>query len=71
MIKGLPDAAKLAAAIGRVQSVLAGQVSKVRLAMLPKALNDLWRTADLLVQAVGHPELSIGQQGTPAESDTA
>ena len=68
VIKGLPDASKLAAAIGRVQSVLAGQVSQVRLAMLPKALNDLWRTADLLVQAAGHPELSIGQQGMGARS---
>lgn len=68
VIKGLPDASKLAAAIGRVQSVLAGQVSQVRLAMLPKALTDLWRTADLLVQAVGHPELSIGQQGMGARS---
>jgi putative ATP-dependent endonuclease of the OLD family len=68
VIQGLPDAARLANAIGRVQSVLAGQVSHVRLAMLPKALSDLWRTADLLIQAAGHPELSIGQQGMGARS---
>ncbi len=66
--QALPDATKLAASIARLQSVLAGQVSQARLALLPRTLDDLWRTTDLLVQATGHPELSIGQQGMGARS---
>ena len=64
----LPDSARLAASITRLQSVLAGQVAQARVAMLPRSLDDLWRTTDLLVQASGHPELSIAQQGMGARS---
>lgn len=67
----LPDSAKLASSIERLESVLAGQVSKARVALLPRTLEDLWRTTDLLVQASGHPELSIGQQGMGARSLSA
>ena len=64
----LPDASKLASEMGNLQSVLAGQVESARLTLLPKSLDDLWRTTDLLVRGAGQAELSIGQQGMGARS---
>ncbi len=43
-MQALPDATKLAAAMGQLQSVLAGQVSQARLALLPKSLDELCAT---------------------------
>lgn len=68
VVEALPDAEKLAMTIGRLHSALAGQVTKAELSLVPKTLDELWRTADLVVQGTGQPKLSISQQGMGARS---
>ncbi|MEQ1734957.1 MAG: AAA family ATPase [Rhodoglobus sp.] len=64
----LPSAANLAAVVSTLQSVLGGQVTSSRLALLPSSLDDVWKTTDLLIAAANQPELSIGRQGLGARS---
>jgi len=68
VMTALPDAAGLAVSLSRLSSVLSGQVTAARLSLLPKSIDELWRTTDLLVQAGAQAELPIGQQGMGARS---